>query len=376
MSKHYHAIDRTAGLDKAKMAVFSQYRAALSYTAEIKRTARKAGVVLSGNAAEGLIDKATGTSVLQVVPCRTGKCSNWKVAMKRYKTFDIEAINAGRLPEPEAVTPTPPPPTVPPGTSAPSTRTTKRKATRKTTGPVAGGGSGVDENDIWAFTEAVLTHSRRTLLYGPPGTGKTTAGYNLAAKLKRFVSGLTLTEEMPAAELRGHFVPKGEGSMEFVWHHGPGMKCWLKGGILILNEINEASGDMLTFLHGLLDDASIARMTLPSGEEVEADKNFRCIATMNGVPEDLPEALRSRFPARIEILTPHPDAIKTLSEDLREAATGTAAHADPERRLDLRKWKAFDEMRTPLGAQAAAFAVFGKRSVEVLDSLTIASAPA
>jgi Holliday junction resolvasome RuvABC ATP-dependent DNA helicase subunit len=226
---------------------------------------------------------------------------------------------------------------------------------------------------IWQLTEAVLPHSRLTLLYGPPGTGKTTAG-NFAGNPEK-VCNITLTEETPAAELRGHFVPKGGN---FVWMDGPALTAFKKGYRLVLNEIDKASGDALTFCHALLDDPGIAAITLPYDDEdgepvtVYPHENFHVIATMNGEPDDLPEALNDRFAIRLHIDKLHPKAIKALPKDLRKAAS-KGVSGDAGRSISVRGWKAFDSLRTieDIGENAAAKAVFGERAETILNTIRI-----
>jgi hypothetical protein len=227
--------------------------------------------------------------------------------------------------------------------------------------------------DIWALVEVVLPVSRLTLLYGPPGTGKTTAGNYLGSPKEVF--NLTLTEETPAAELRGHFIPKGN---EFVWMDGPALTAFKRGGRLVLNEIDKASGDALTFCHALLDDPGIARITLPYKDEhgetvsVEPHEDFNVVATMNGEPEDLPEALRDRFAVRLHVDKVHPNAIKALPADLQKIAS-KGLSKDGDRSVSIRGWNAFVQLREILGEHDAARAVFGHRADTILNTIKIDS---
>lgn len=224
---------------------------------------------------------------------------------------------------------------------------------------------------IWKLIETVLPVSRLTLLYGPPGTGKTTAG-NYMGDPKE-VYNLTLTEETPAAELRGHFIPKGH---EFVWMDGPALTAFKKGARLVLNEIDKASGDALTFCHALLDDPGIAKITLPYKDEdgesvsVSPHPDFNVVATMNGEPDDLPEALRDRFAVRINVDKVHPDAIKALPEDLRKIAS-KGVSKEGERSISIRGWNAFVQLREIVGEDNAATAVFGPRAKTILNTIKI-----
>ncbi len=214
----------------------------------------------------------------------------------------------------------------------------------------------------WSELETVINVGVHTLLYGPPGTGKTHAAQSADA------FSITLTAETPAAELRGHYVPKGN---EFVWQDGPAITAWRKGCTLVLNEIDQASGDALTFLHAILDDPTMAQITLPTGETVRPTEGFRAIATMNGVPADLPPALLDRFMARVVVNEPHPDALQNLTS----AATvrATIGKTD-ESRVSLRQAKAFDYLTTALGEELACRAVFGARAKEIHAAVKLARA--
>lgn len=220
----------------------------------------------------------------------------------------------------------------------------------------------------WNIIEAIERGAYRVLLYGPPGTGKTTSAYNAAKALGKSVYNITLSDETPAAELRGHFVPIGS---EWKWMHGPAVRAYLEGAVLILDEIDKASQDALDFLHGLLNDPDVARITLPNGETITPKAGFQVIATMNGELEDLQPALQDRFAISIEVRDPHPDAIAALPTDLQSAAKKVEDYENAERPATLRRWAAFAMLRDlpDVGAEEAAKAVFAHRAGELLDAI-------
>lgn len=222
---------------------------------------------------------------------------------------------------------------------------------------------------IWDLIASVLPYSRCTLIYGPPGTGKTFAASTVALDDRPLYS-VTMTPDTPAAELRGHYVPQGN---QFVWQDGPALKAWRFGGRLVINEIDHAGGDTLSFLLACLDSERTAGLTLPTGENVRPHPRFQCVATMNGKPEDLPLALCDRFPVAIEIVDPHPEGVQALPPDLQAAANGTCGLADASRRITLRAWTCFASLRDRIGPERAADAVFGRRAKDVLDALKIAA---
>jgi len=235
----------------------------------------------------------------------------------------------------------------------------------------------------WNVVEAVLSSTNRALLHGPPGTGKTFAACRLGlAGDQQKVFSITLTEETPAAELRGHYILK-DG--KYVWHDGAAIAAWRCGGRLIINEIQRGGPDVHSLLLNITDDLEIAEMDLPSGKKVKPAKGFMCVATMNGDPRELLDpALLDRFPVSIHIDKVHPEAINQLPNDVQQAAEKTALIEEEERRISVRAWYAFARLREKLmqsldeeqAVDYAARAVFNSRASDALDALKIAKSEA
>jgi len=240
----------------------------------------------------------------------------------------------------------------------------------------------VVERTCWDIVAAVLSQSNRTLLHGPPGTGKTHAACRLALDNGQRVFTLTLTEETPAAELRGHYILR-DG--KYHWQDGPAVAAWRCGGRLVINEIQRGGPDVHALLLAITDDSTIAELDLPSGEKVRPQSGFCCVATMNGDPKELLDpALQDRFPVCILIDKVHPDAVKQLPQDVQRAAERTALIDTEERRISIRAWHAFAQLRQKLlqsyskqeADKLAAEAVFSARAQDALDALVIGDSEA
>ena len=222
----------------------------------------------------------------------------------------------------------------------------------------------------WDVAEAVLSVSRRVLLRGKPGTGKTYTAVNSGRSEDQACYQITMTPETPMAEIRGHYV-QVDGT--FIWHDGPAIRAWREGARLVINEIDQAGEDVHSFLYAIMDDPEFAETTLPSGEIVSPTEGFQLIATMNGVPDDLPDGLQDRLPVDILITDVHPDALLRLPEDLRDAAKNTTLTENPERSISIRAWMEFASLRDKLDDIAvAAQAVFGEKASAALTALKVA----
>jgi MoxR-like ATPase len=224
----------------------------------------------------------------------------------------------------------------------------------------------------WDLVGRVLACScvRHVYLYGPPGIGKTYCAIR-EGRRDGNVYAITLTQEMPASELRGHWTPRGN---EFVWMDGPVVRAMREGALVVLNELLHASDDALSFLYPVLERDATARITLPTSETVVPRPGFRVIVTENRPPSDLSAALRDRFDAVLEIDEPHPQALEGLSPVLREAARRSFS-LDDERRVSVRPFLVLDQLRFAIGLEDACTAVFGpQRGSQLFDALVLAGA--
>ena len=230
--------------------------------------------------------------------------------------------------------------------------------------------------DCWQLVAGAIGNSDRILLYGPPGTGKTFAaatnkiGYNVEGDPN--VYQITMTEDTASANLEGFYKPNSSGGFE--WHDGIAIQAWRTGGRLVVNEIDHASPDAMTFLHAIMDDKHIAQLTLNNDnkETVRPAKGFTVIATTNADPDSLPMALKDRFPVKIHVDTIHPAALAPFPKSWHQVIEDTSLSEDIDIRLSIRSWKEFfDLTRKGVDKEVAAYLIFGARGEELLEAILL-----
>jgi len=225
--------------------------------------------------------------------------------------------------------------------------------------------------DDWRFVERVLasTRAHTVYLWGPPGTGKTYTACRSGVE-GREVFTISLTPETPAAELRGFWMPKGD---QFVWQDGVFIDAMRKGARVVINEIANASHDVLAILHPVLESRQTAQLTLPNLETVVPADGFQVVCTDNLPIDQLPEALRDRFKSVLHVNRPHPAALAALSEDLREAALRTF-DLESARAVSVRGWLSVQEFEVEFGRRDACRAVFGRERGEQIFQASVLGA--
>ena len=109
--------------------------------------------------------------------------------------------------------------------------------------------------ECWQDVNDILASGiNKLILFGPPGTGKTFAGLNMGNVLAG-AHRLICNEDMTSADVTGHFKPSGDGTWK--WQDGTVIKAWqgdgINGGRVVADEIDRASGDVMSQLLAMFD---------------------------------------------------------------------------------------------------------------------------
>ena len=222
------------------------------------------------------------------------------------------------------------------------------------------------------FHNALHAGIDRIILFGPAGTGKTFAGLSLGNTAGGSFR-LACTEDMTNSEVSGSFMPDAKGG--FSWVSGSALKAWngdgTLGGRLVVDEIYKAGGDVFATLLNFLDSPESASWEHPETGRIYTPRNgFSAVMTTNiENMAELPVALADRFPVRIRINEPHPNALVKLYDDLRGMAVRMSDAG--KQRISLRAFYAFDKLRSTLTIEESAEIVFGERASSVLEAMKV-----
>jgi len=221
------------------------------------------------------------------------------------------------------------------------------------------------------LADVIAAGTDRVILYGRPGTGKTYSGLTVgvgAAGSERLIC----TEDMTSADVSGAFMPNVSGGFEFL--PGSALRAWNTGGRLVIDEIDKAGGDVFAQLLAFTDTVDSASFTRPdTGEVIRPAAGFSVVMTSNiEDPNELPTALKDRFPVAIEINAAHPAALMALPESLRMIAAALVA-GPMGQRASLRSFYEFNRLLQSghFTVERAARMVFRHLADPIIDALRI-----
>jgi SpoVK/Ycf46/Vps4 family AAA+-type ATPase len=215
---------------------------------------------------------------------------------------------------------------------------------------------------------AIPNRVHRILLYGPPGTGKSSWAMSAFSHVER----VTLHAQMPPEDLIGSMaLVARKGGTDTVWQDGPAVRAMRRGSALVLDEIDQHSPELRCALHAILDDRSIAGITLPTGERIEPAEGFCVIATTNAEPASLPEALLDRFDLVLLANRPASAIFDTLPRGLASVLARAYDRQSVARwtpAVSVRSILALTRLAAATGMERAAELIFGDSGVDILAS--------
>lgn len=220
-----------------------------------------------------------------------------------------------------------------------------------------------------------LPNLYRVLLAGTHGVGKSSWAFN-NMKAGADTERVALNADSGPEDLLGTWTLV-DGNTVFAM--GPAARAWVNGVPLVIDEVDKGSSSVVTVLHALLDDAQIAKITLPTGEVIRPAEGFCAFATMNGVPSALPQALLDRFELVLTANTVVPAATEQLAPDAKETVVAyyaqlARAYPQPAYDLSFRRLVAQQKIEKALekaeytNARTESFhVVFGKAAKEIMS---------
>jgi len=210
---------------------------------------------------------------------------------------------------------------------------------------------------------------------GAPGCGKTYSALHVAPP--KVVECVTLQQDMGPRDL---FMQQSVEAGTSRWIDGPATRAMkAERSRLILNELPNASADVLSASYALLESSETSTFALPDGSTVTKGGALQIVVTGNQRIDTLDPIMRDALASR---LTPAlwleglpPEAVAWLPAIFRNVARSVAM-APGDARVDLRAWvqlmriaDAIDAGDVDMTFHDAARIAFGRNAASVIEAL-------
>ncbi len=118
------------------------------------------------------------------------------------------------------------------------------------------------------------------LLVGPAGCGKTFLGAQVAESLGYEFSSISCSAGMSESQLAGWLLPTGKAG-QFEYSPSPFVKLYETGGVFLLDEIDSADPNTMTFMNKALANTEFYVPQRLSNPRVKKHKSFVAVAAAN-----------------------------------------------------------------------------------------------
>lgn len=157
---------------------------------------------------------------------------------------------------------------------------------------------GIVEDQMFDYA---LKERMNVMIVGEAGTGKTTSAMAYASKRKMNFFAVPCNSAIDFTQLTGGLYPTADRNLE--WIDGAVTKIVREGGLLLLNELNNAPKNLSQYLMSLLDDRRCVTLMSHGNEVVQAHKDLLIVADMNPSTyrgtQLLNEAWKDRFEIKV-----------------------------------------------------------------------------
>ena len=156
---------------------------------------------------------------------------------------------------------------------------------------------GVTEDAMYDFAQ---TNNMNILIEGDAGTGKTTSALAYASKRHMNFFAVPCNSAIDFTQLIGGLFPDADGKLK--WIDGAITKIVREGGVLLINELNNAPKNLSQYLMSLLDDRRSITLMSHDNEVINAHPDLLVVADQNPNyrgTQLLNEAWKDRFEIKL-----------------------------------------------------------------------------